>query len=254
VMSQNDAFHAGDTVDQPVMAEAAVTLGSLGSESSFPVLFSMSTVGYSDLIADRAREALYKINGDFTDLIERVIRENSAAEKLEALRIAIANDDLSADQKSEIASGALKVALAMSSRSTADREYQRQIRYEAIRVLTENGWSSATSDVIAHFNLVLEEYSVGTARVAQVLEAVDALGAMGTHEAAERLSLYLDVLNSDVENGKNYDEQIVLSVIKNLGILGDRAAFDRLLYANYLNYSERVKKAATEALNAINKL
>jgi len=251
VMSQNQAYRDGEAVDESVLAEAAVTLGVLGSESSFPVLFSMSTVGYPDMIGDRARQSLYKIEGDFTDLIERVIRENPATEKLEALRIAIANESLSAEEKARIASGALEVALEMTPRRSDEREYQRQIRFEAIRVLTDNAWSSATKNVIAHFNLVLEEFSVGTARVSHVLEAVDALGAMGTHEAAERLSLYLDVLNSDVENGKNYEEQIVLAVIRNLGILGDRAAFDRLLYANYLNYSERVKKAATEAINKL---
>ncbi len=251
VMRQNDAFREGETVDQAVLAEAAVTLGTIGAQTSFSVLFSMSTVGYADLVAEKAREALYRIEGDFADLIERVIRDNPPAEKLEALRIAIANDNLSGEEKSEIAGGALSVALAMTPRSADEREYQRQIRYESVRVLTDNGWSSATDEVIEHFNLVVEEYSVGAARRSHVIEAVDALGAMGTHEAAVRLSLYLDVLNSDVENGKNYEEQVVLSVIRNLGILGDQVAFDYLLYARYLNYSERVKKSAAEVINKL---
>ena len=71
---------------------------------------------------------------------------------------------------------------------------------------------------------------------------------MGTHEAAVRLTLYLELINSYVDNGQAYDEQVVIAVIKNLELLGDLVAFDYLLYTGYLNYSERVKQAAREAL------
>ena len=74
---------------------------------------------------------------------------------------------------------------------------------------------------------------------------------MATHEAAVRLALYLDILNSDVENGKKVEDNIVLAVIRSLGELGDNVAFDYLLYAGYLDYSDSIKKAARESLNRL---
>ena len=56
------------------------------------------------------------------------------------------------------------------------------------------------------------------------------------------------MLNSFTENGQIVDEQIILSVIRNLGELGDNTAFDYLLYTGYLNYSGTVQRAAREAL------
>ena len=251
VVAENSAFRNGQPVNQSVLAEAAITLGALGDERSFPVLFSMSTASYSDLVADRARTSLYKIEGDFRDLIERVIRDNPVIEKLEALRISNANDNLSRSEKSEIAAGALATALALSPRNGDERELQRQIRYESVRILADNSWSSATADVIGHFDLLLEEYSAGSGRLSHVIEAVDSMGAMGNHEAAVRMSLYLDVLNSDKENKKVVEEDIALAVMRNLGVLGDKIAFDYLLYARYLDYSESVKTTANEAINKL---
>jgi hypothetical protein len=251
IREQVSAFRNGDSVDLTVLSEAALTLGALGDENSFPVLFSMSTSGFPDAVAAKARVALYQIEGDFNDLIVKVIRENPATEKLEALRIAIANDNLTVDEKARIAEIALSQALSLVPRSAAEREYQRQLRYESVRVIAENGRFSATDDIIAHFDMLLEEFPVGTARLSHVLESIDALGSMGNHEAAVRLSLYLDVLNSDVEGGKTVEEQIVLTVMKNLGKLGDKVAFDYLLYVGYLEYSERVKTAARDAISRL---
>ena len=41
----------------------------------------------------------------------------------------------------------------------------------------------------------------------------------------------------------------MLGVINALGRLGDRVAFDNLHYVGYLDYPERIKAAAREALN-----
>jgi ectoine hydroxylase-related dioxygenase (phytanoyl-CoA dioxygenase family) len=71
---------------------------------------------------------------------------------------------------------------------------------------------------------------------------------MGTHEAAKRLALYLEVLNSYVENGRTINERVALEVIRNLGKIGDRVAFDHVLYTRYLDYSRSVKQAAQEVL------
>ena len=44
------------------------------------------------------------------------------------------------------------------------------------------------------------------------------------------------------------DEEVLLAVIESLGALGDKAAFDNLLYVTYLPYSETITTAARTAL------
>ena len=248
---QNDRFQTGKEVDFSVVSECVIALGLIGDRSSFSVLFTSSVIGYPDDIVRKARESLFSIEGDFKELVTLVIRKNPLPEKLAALRLAMGNDRLGDEDRGEIAEEALSIGIYSASSELEDRESLRQIRYEAIAVITEYRWFRATSLAIDHFDLTLIEYDRGIGRKSHVLDAVRCLGAMGTYEAAERLTLYLDLINSYVENGRNIDEDIVLGVIENLALLGDKVAFDYLLYTGYLDYSEKVKKAAREALNKL---
>ncbi len=65
---------------------------------------------------------------------------------------------------------------------------------------------------------------------------------MNTHEAAVRLTQYLVLINSYTEKGKAYDDQVVFAVLQNLGALGDKVAFDDLMYTQYLNYTTAVEE------------
>ncbi len=251
---QNDRLRAGEEVDLGVIEEAVVALGNIGDDSSFPVLFSVSILGGSDDIDEKAIDALYSIEGDFQEMILRVLDTNPLNEKLEALRIGLSNEDVTDDEKGEIAQSALAKGLYSTATDPQEREILRQMRYESIRMITKLSWSEATADVIEHFNQTLQEKILGIGRTSHVLDAIRCLGAMNTHEAAVRLSLYLDLLNSDVERGKNVEDEIVLAVIRNLGSLGDKIAFDYLLYARLLDYSDSIKKAAQESLNQLNRL
>jgi len=246
--SQNNIYKSGSGVDLQVLREVIVALGRLGDPSSFPLLLSSAVLGYSAEITRKAQEALTLLKGDYSSMVEEVIRKGSVSEKLAALRLMYASERLKAEQKGELASAALAVALGLASQEIAERDLIRQLRYEAVRALTVLKWSKATSLVIEHFNRIVVEWDRGQVSKSFVLEAISCLGSMGTHEAAVRLTLYLELINSYVDNGQAYDEQVVIAVIKNLELLGDLVAFDYLLYTGYLNYSERVKQAAREAL------
>ncbi len=74
---------------------------------------------------------------------------------------------------------------------------------------------------------------------------------MGTHEAAVRLTQYLVLLNSYMESGKGYDEQVMGALIESLGQLEDKVAFDDLVYTQYLGYSSSIRTAARAALDRL---
>jgi len=59
------------------------------------------------------------------------------------------------------------------------------------------------------------------------------------------------LVNSATEQNKGYDEETVLALIRNLKKLGDRVAFDDLIYVQYLAYSDSVRRAAREAVESL---
>ena len=62
------------------------------------------------------------------------------------------------------------------------------------------------------------------------------------------LSSYLAELNEQTENGNPCSKTVVLAVINALGLLGDKTAFDNLLYVSYIGYPEEVIEASRNAL------
>ncbi len=251
VESQNTLFKAGKIPDLQVVAEAINTLGKLGDPSSFPIIFSAMNLGYSDNITEKAKKALFEIKGNFKDMLMGVIKSQPLVEKKQALLMALSSDKLKDDDKGEIAQYALEIALNTESHNSLERKITREIRFIAVRALSERKWSKATSLVIEHFNITIQEYERGITDKSHLLEAIACLGNMGTHEAAVRLTQYLVLLNSYTEKGKGYDDQIILAVLDNLGKLGDKVAFDDLMYTQYLNYSNSIKQAAKKALEKI---
>jgi len=247
--SQNNAMRSGGNVDRQVLAECVVTLGKIGNENSYGLLFSASYLKYSDEITYKADGALEQLGGDYVANISRVIEQNPPVEKLEALKRADSREALSVEQKATIAMKALSYGLDSRVVAEEEKPVLRELRYEAVRALTEYRWAEATKLVIDHFDQTTVEVDRGETSTSSLLEAIAGLGAMGTHEAAVRLSLYLEVMNAYVENGQPVDTQVALAVVNNLGALGDRVAFDYLLYTGYLDYAPPVKRAAREALD-----
>jgi len=248
LQNQNTVFQTGRVPDVYVISAAVRALGELGNQSSFPVLFTTMTVGYTDDISRSARENLFLLDGELKDSMIGILKEGDLAEKKPALEMSLETDRLSEKDKGEIAQFAMDVGLHTAAVDNPSRQIARDLRYIAARALAERKWASATDLAIEHFDTVLLEYDRGLTDKRRVVEAIDCLGAMGTHEAAVRLTQYLVLLNSYTERLQEFDNIIVLAVVENLGGLGDKSAFDDLLYAQYLSYSSEIKKAARDAL------
>jgi hypothetical protein len=74
---------------------------------------------------------------------------------------------------------------------------------------------------------------------------------MGTEAAAQRLTEYLELLNTYTENDRSPDAQVMLSVVRNLERLGQSLAYDTLFYASMLDYPRRVRSAIDSAMDTL---
>jgi len=249
--NQNNVYRSGLIPDYAVLAACIKTLGQLGDGSSFPVLFSTMIGGYPEEYAQLASQALGSIKGDLKKYLIDVIRKNSPVEKLASFNAALSHKDFTPADMGEIAENALDISLSYIAPLETDQKSLDELRYASIRVLTEYRWSRATTLVIKHFYRLQTDYSNGLVPKSAFIEAIQCLGAMGTSEAAQALSLQLGLINSTMERTREFDEELLISVIEALGNIGDKVAFDYLLYIGYLPYPDSVQTAARDAMNRL---
>jgi hypothetical protein len=248
---QNNYFRSGMIPDYQALEACIAALGSLGDGSSLPVLFAAMTVGYSPGITDRAMSALEQIDGDPKQYLISVIQRNPASEKRAAFRLGVDSQKLSDAARGELAEAALEAGIGASAGSGVNDANLAALRYEAVNALTRLKWTRASPLVIRYFYQVLTAYMDGRTPKERVVEAIACMGAMGDSAAAGVLSLQLGFFNAQAERGGGYDGEIVTALIKALGAIGDKLAFDNLLYVSYLAYPEPIQVEAREALGRL---
>jgi len=203
------------------------------------------TAGYPQAVTQETLKALDSIDGNYKDYLVRIIRRNPFNEKAAAFRIGAYSEKLTSSERGEIAQAALEMSLESSG------PLETSLRYDAVTVLTRLKWSPAASLAIRNFYQVQTDYTGGLVPKDRLIEAIACLGAMGTQDAARALALQLGYFNSQTEKTGEYDEAVVLALINALGELGDKTAFDYLLYIGYLNYPDKIQASAKDALNRL---
>jgi HEAT repeat protein len=249
--NQNNLHRSGMSPDYPTLSACIAALAVLGDSSSFPVLFSALIAGYPSNITQETAGALGSIQGDYKQYLIDVIRKNPPAEKAAAFQAGLGNDHFGSAEKGQLAETALELGLALSSGSGEGDPSVSRLRYTAVSTLTRLQWTSASPLVIKHFYGVQADYQNGQAPRERLVEAIECLGAMGSSDAAQVLALQLGFLNSQTERSGEFDDTVTLAVVKALGSIGDKSAFDYLLYISYLSYPEHIQAAAREALNQL---
>ncbi|MBN2736461.1 MAG: hypothetical protein JXR70_05730 [Spirochaetales bacterium] len=249
--AQTSSFRAGATPDLQVIRSTVETLGVWKNNVAFKPLFNAMRIKYSEEITRAAEKAILQLEGDPKDLYLSVIKDRPMDEKLDALKTLLRSADFKDTEKAEVALAALEVALHTNLSDSDEKQTARLIRYTATEELSRQKWTAAANLIIEHFNQSIDEFDKGVSAKIFLISAITALGNMQNNNAAKRLTLYLDLLNSYTEHSQPYDEQIVLSVIQSLESLADSISSSTLLYTRYLNYNDTIKKAALKALQSL---
>ncbi|MHC6204065.1 hypothetical protein ACYULU_12830 [Breznakiellaceae bacterium SP9] len=249
--NQTSLYRSGVNVDIPIVTACIQALASLGDASSFSVLFSAMTAEYPSIVGEAATQALKNIKGDLKQFLLDVLKKNPPLDKLYAYRVGVHNEKFTELERAELAQTALEISLADYSGSYDNMNALRELRYLTIPVLTQYKWSRASPQVIKHYYKVQADFADRLASQEHFLEAIRAVGAMGNSEAAQLLALQLGFFNSQTERNASVDTAVTLAVINALGEIGDKIAFDYLLYISYLSYPEQIQNAAKEALNQL---
>jgi hypothetical protein len=251
VQAQVNLYRGGVMPDQQVLRNAVQTLGELEDTSSFAVLLDVQLAQIADPITEEADIAMDALPGDYVEQAITAINDRGVARREPALEYFVTDPDLSDAERAQIAAGVLAEAVREVLRDPNEIEAQRRLRYRAVSVLIDVPYPDAAGTLIRHFNFTFADYDRGLTTKTWVLEAIAALGNTGTEAAAARLTDFLDLLNRYTENDRPYDTQIMLAVVTNLERLGRIVAYDALFYVTLLDYPQRVKDAAREAIDTI---
>ena len=236
---------SGSAVNTEIMCAALNAFASIGSADAFPLVFRAATAGLSPAVTAAAEKALLSFDDGFAENIKAIVSEGDPAKTQAAFAFVRKKASLSSIELGEIAEAVFASMLDLDGSGNLDAQ---PVLLSAMETLTELKWGQASQAVLQYFYRIQSEYPNDNSSAEKLIPVINCLGAMGTSEAAQALSIFLGLLNSETEQSKTCNVDLMLSIINALGDLGDKAAFDYLLYVDYLEYPEAVKKASRDAL------
>ncbi len=227
---------------------AIAAAGAVGDGTTFGIIYDAWKTGRWQSLAAETASALVELS------------ERSIADAVQAISVADVRETyafftlLTGDEKkspnfrAEIAENALSKAIYTTEDFSGSMEETISLQAAAVKVIAESHWVRASQLVIRYFSLAREEYEANVLREAMFTDVIFCMSQLASPDTAQALSAYLADLNRHAESNDMPAKPVVLAVISALGALGDKAAFDNLLYVTYLPYPQDVIAAARSAL------
>jgi hypothetical protein len=255
-------------VDYPLLRNLVDILGRMGTPDSYLPLFKILTLPYNEDFLSEVEDTLISIaskrndrnvkNDLYAFLVNIILDDpgkksspaHSFDEKLAALRLGVRGNALTEFEKGALAEAALRAGMEHSG----DLGSGRTLRLEAAKMIHEMKWVFAVRVALNYYAFAETAfYSVEIPQLEkdEYLEAISCLSAMNDAEAARVLSLRLGLLNSAMEFSGAWDIDIMLAMIKALGLLGYKSSFDNLNHIGLLAYPDTVKKSALDAVKRL---
>ena len=150
---------------------------------------------------------------------------------------------------SQLAENVLSNSILMVKRNQKTVSSVTEMQIQCVQVLGEYKWTRASGIVLEFFDLARLLYNQKDLEEDSFVKVITALGTTAPLDAVPALIEYLESLNAKVERFDSVSENVTLAVIKTLGAIGDKSAFDSLLAVTYYSYPQSVLSAARDALS-----
>lgn len=239
------------SIEQGVFKNILVTLAEIGDNESFTILYKF--------LSDRKYQAYYsEIESATIALIPSAMNEVISLIKGQDIQkisstfaLVQKNSKISQKNLCEISENVLNESILITENSSGISAGSIDMQLTALSILDANKWTRASTLALSYFNLSKKFYEKGNMNVNQFTTVISSLRNIAPLDAVTPLTSYLEELNDRVESEKQVSSEVALAVIKTLGAIGDKAAFDSLLAVTYLNYDESVLTAARDALSGL---
>ncbi|QTQ13975.1 hypothetical protein HRQ91_05625 [Treponema parvum] len=232
-----------------VQKAAIISLGKIGGGSSFNVLYKcLQSPVFSQLAVDIKTSIENSADRSLTEILQ--IINNADVDQMSGLFNLIKNSPkISSSFKSEIAENILLETLDILK--GRDDKALLDLEMEAFSFMVENNWTRASSLIVKFFLQSKKNYEASKISEAQFIKIINGFSNISTAESSKALTEYLGELNKKTEEGSVPSEDLMLAVVRTLGKLGSKTAFDQLLFVTYLDYPESVIAEARSALTKL---
>ena len=255
------AFKANES-EENVLEDAIVTIGKIGNEESLSIIYNIWVTKIWEKFHDSTDAALVSLSQDsFGDAI-RIFSGSEIEDSAHYFSLLHKSDKISQNSLCQIAENALLIAINnaenLSAKNEASEKAFVRFQLETHDVLTGHKWSHASSVINSNVVLAKKFYEKGAMDEKDFVKIIGTCPQIPSPQLAQSLTDMLSECNGKVEivssDAKNEmpARSVVLALIKALGEMGDKTAFDTLLAVTYLPYPLDVIDEAKKSLAALN--
>lgn len=239
------------TTDPSVFKATLNALEYIGNNESFTVLYKMyGNSKYADYQTEIEETVLALVPSAMNEVLS-IIHNSDLTQMSKIYNLIQKNSQISKNNLCEISENVLSESIIIVDNSSKITSENIQLQLSALKILADNKWTRASSIALSFFQHSKKLYANGSMNEEEFDEVISSLSSIAPIDAVSPLTVYLEELNSLTENGNKVSNSVVEAVIKTLGAIGDKSAFDSLLAATYLDYPESVLTAAREALSGL---
>lgn len=243
-----DRCQSGAPMDD-VLKKAIQVVKVSGNSVSFWYLFSADVLLVWPDNAELLQESYGALASSSEAEVLNLFSKVNPAQKSYILSIISKNKDFPAKIQGEVAENVLSEAIISYGENKDFTDDEIKLQLDALEILSNTKWTRASSMASSYFVVARKEYEAGRITDLQFSNVISNVTSIASGDTCQVLSQYLDFLNKSKESGNAPVKAVVLSVINALGELGNKSAFDYLLYVTYLDYGDDVVAAARNALS-----
>lgn len=248
------SYKAGEPAEN-VLESAIVAAGKIGDDDTLSVIYNIWHSGIWPQYQDSTDEALVRLSaGSFSDTI-RIFSVSNISEFGRYFALLKKNLRNSRNSLCDVAENALLIAINNVEKLAASDEEKKvfvAFQSDAHEVLAGNRWSHAANVVSDNILLAEKFHGQGFLDDEAFARMIEVSVNVPSHGLAQNLTDMLAACNGKVENSEMPARSVVLALIHSLGELGDKTAFDTLLYVTYLSYPAEVLDEAKLSLAKLN--
>ena len=241
-------FLSASRTQNATVKSAINAAGKIGDSTSFGIMYDAWKTGRWNQYKAETEDALIALSSASLADVVKAISAASLSETYAFFTLLTKTEKNSQNFKAEIAENALSKAIYNTEDLSEKMEETVCLQIDAMKVISDNHWVRAAPLVIRYFSLAREEYEANVLAQDKFVSVIQSMAQLTSSGTAQTLSNYLADLNRKAEKSTYPAKPVVLAVINGLGALGDKTAFDNLLYVTYLTYPQDVIAAARDAL------
>ncbi|WP_296332348.1 hypothetical protein [uncultured Treponema sp.] len=251
-----------DASAENVLEEAIVALGKIGNEASLTIIYNIWAKKIWPEYQESAGVALVSLAQDsFSDVI-KIFSLSQIADSAHFFALLRKSSKISQNFLCEVAENAILIAINNAEKLKAfDKDSPKffaSFQLETQEVLCEHKWSHAAQVINSNVLLAKKAWNDGSMKESDFIRIIESSVRIPSQALAQSLTDMLSECNGKVEQaGKDGNasmpaKSVVLALISALGELGDKTAFDTLLFVTYLSYPLDVIDAAKASLAKLN--